>query len=146
MFNTHDLPVIFTEHKKLGKLAEPITEVAPKAKVVEKHHFSAMKEKPFIDYLKSIGKKQIVLAGAESHVCLYQTAIDLKEAGYDVFILSDSVSSRSESDYKAAVERLKSHQFEMITKEMLFFELIEHSELSNYLDLALKFLDGRYIR
>ena len=146
LFHTHSLPIIFTEHKKLGDLSRDLTDIIPQPNIVTKHHFSLMREVGFADYLSSLNKHQILLAGAESHVCMYQTAIDLKQAGYEVIILCDSVSSRSNTDRQVALDRFKYHQFELITQEMLFFELIEHSETPHYLDLALKFLDGRYIR
>mgnify|MGYP003543698409 FL=1 len=146
LFDTHQLPTVLIEHKKLGQLARSIKEVAPKAKIMEKHHFSIMKEEHILSHLASHNKKQLVLAGAESHVCIFQSSVNLQQAGYEIFVLSDTISARNESDNRQAIERLKYHQYQLITKEMLFFELIEHSELPNYLELARKFLDGRYIK
>ena len=79
-------------------------------------------------------------------MCIFQSSVNLQQAGYEIFVLSDTISARNESDNRQAIERLKYHQYQLITKEMLFFELIEHSELPNYLELARKFLDGRYIK
>lgn len=146
LFDTHELPTVLIEHKKLGQLAPSILDVAPKATVLEKYHFSITKETHIMAHLASLNRKQLVLAGAESHVCLFQSAVNLQQEGYEIFVLSDTVSARNSHDNAQALERLAYHRCQLITKEMLFFELIEHSESPNYLDLALKFLDGRYIK
>ena len=96
--------------------------------------------------LNSVYKKQLIFAGAESHICMLQSAFNLRLLGYEIFFISDVISARSSVDNEAAKSRLSDHNYPLITKEMLFFELIEHSELSHYLDLSLKFLDGRYIK
>lgn len=146
LFETHKLPAVLIEHQKLGQLAPSIIEVAPNACVLEKHHFSITKEAHIMSHISSLNRKQIVIAGAEAHVCILQSVIHLQKEGYDVFVLSDTISARNANDTAQAIERLAYHQCQLITREMLFFELIEHSELPNYLDLALKFLDGRYIK
>ncbi len=146
LFTTHDLPVALTEHEKLGKLAQPVLNVATNAKILTKHHFSIADEATIATYLKQLNKKQVVLAGAELHVCIYQSVVDLLALGYEVFVMADSVSARNRQDSQYALERLKKTNCELITKEMLFFELLGHSERPDYLELAMKFLDGRYIR
>ncbi|MBL7479527.1 isochorismatase family protein [Legionella bononiensis] len=146
LFATHDLPVALIEHEKLGKIAPPILQEVPKAKILTKHHFSIAEEPTIINYLKQLSRKQVVIAGAELHVCIYQSVVDLLALGYEVFVLADSVSARNRQDSQWALERLKKTKCELITKEMLFFELIKHSERPDYLELAMKFLDGRYIR
>lgn len=141
----HEWPLMLIEHKQLGQILPSIIKVAKDANVLKKHHFSVTKEPNIMLHLKSIGRKQIVLAGAESHVCLLQSALMLQKEGFDVFVLSDAITARSNTDNLAAIERLKAHGCEMLTKEMLFFELIDNSELAHYMALSLKFLDGRYI-
>lgn len=145
LFQTLQLPTALTEHKKLGKLAPSICKLAPQATILNKYYFNMTRETQILDYVNQLNRNQIVLAGAESHVCLFQSAVALKQLGKQVFILRDSISARSVDDNAAAIQRLQHHNIELITKEMLFFELLEHSEQSNYLDLAMKFLDGRYI-
>ncbi len=146
LFTTHGLPVALIEHDKLGKLAPPILEVAPHAELLKKHHFSIADETPIVDYLSQLDRRQIVIAGAESHVCIYQSVVDLIALGYEIFVLADSISARNARDNQYALQRLQKTSCQLITKEMLFFELIKHSERPDYLDLAMKFLDGRYIR
>ena len=146
LFQTHELPIVFTEHKKLGQLLPAMTKIAPQATVLEKHHFSLHQEPHIVAYLLALNKKQLVFAGAESHVCLLHSAVALRSLGYEVYFVEDAMSARSDADNEAAKTRLLQQGFQLITKEMLFFELIEQSESPNYLDLSLKFLDGRYIK
>jgi isochorismate hydrolase len=146
LFAVHQLPSLCIEHKKLGALAPSIQAVNPKALSLKKYYFSILKEKHFMEYMETIAKNQVVISGAETHVCIYQSAIDLLEKGYEVFILVDATSARSEQDHMLALDRLKAAGCSLITKEMLFFELIDHSEHPNYLPMAKKFLDGRYIQ
>ena len=146
LFTTHNLPIVLTVHKKLGHLIANIQDIALNAKVFEKKYFSVHNELCIMDYLSSLNKKQLIFAGAESHICMLQSAFNLRLLGYEIFFISDVISARSSVDNEAAKSRLSDHNYPLITKEMLFFELIEHSELSHYLDLSLKFLDGRYIK
>jgi nicotinamidase-related amidase len=146
LFQTHGLPAGLIAHDKLGKLAPSLLEISPDATLLKKHHFSIADEPAIIDYLNGLNRKQVVIAGAESHVCIYESVTDLINLGYEVFVLADSISARNRQDNQYALQRLNKTSCHLITKEMLFFELIKHSERPDYLDLAMKFLDGRYIR
>ncbi|PHM67144.1 isochorismatase family protein [Xenorhabdus sp. KJ12.1] len=140
------LPTTLVEHKKLGKLSESLKNLAQKAKIIEKTHFDFLKEPILISEIEKNNREQYVLAGAETHVCLLQSALHLNAIGKQVFVLADTCSSRSKIDHKVALDRLQLHGIHLITREMFFFELIRHSEYPGYLDLAMKYLDGRYIR
>ena len=145
LFQTHKLPTLLIEHKKLGVLSSSVHNVAKDAVTMEKHHFNIAHEQKIMKYIERINRSQVVLAGAESHVCIYQSAMALKKLGKQVFVLADTISARAQNDHLMAIERLRGHHFELISKEMLFFELIDHSESPDYLELAMKFLDGRYV-
>ena len=121
LFNTHGLPTALIEHEKLGKLAPSILKAAPHAKIVQKYHFSIADEAAIDAYLTQLGRKQVVIAGAESHVCIYQSVTDLIDRGYEVFVLADSISARNRQDNQYALQRLNKINCHLITKEMLFF-------------------------
>ena len=146
LFNTLDLPIVLTDHKKLGKLAPPIMNVINEPIALVKENFSIVDEQEIMAHLEKLDRKQVIIAGAESHVCIYQSAVDLLGRGYEVFVLADSVSARNAHDQHYALKRLDKTACQLITQDMMFFELIRQSERPDYLDLALKFLDGRYIR
>src|SRR3954454_7032360 len=94
-FQILELPIIVTEQypKGLGRTAEEIQlSLPPNVVPVEKTTFSAGRESAVLQAL--IGKKQIVLCGLETHICVSQTAHDLLDQGFEVHLLTDCVSSR----------------------------------------------------
>ncbi len=99
------VPVVITEHYKkgLGETIEEVTRHTVNPAVVEKIHFSACLEPEFLETIASYGRKQIILTGMESHVCVLQTGLNLIHAGYQVQLVADAVGSRSESDRETAV-------------------------------------------
>jgi len=141
-----DLSTIIIEHKKLGASSETLKEVAEKATYFEKTYFDFSKHENIRDQILNSGCTQFVLAGAETHVCLLQSALGLQKMGKEVYVLEDTCSARNKKDHKLGLKRMEKEGVHLITKEMLFFESIRHSEYPNYIDLAMKFLDGRYIK
>ena len=68
------------------------------------------------------GRGTIVIAGCEAHVCLLQTALGLLEEEFDVWVVTDACSSRSERNRDAAFDRLAGNGAELVTTEMVAFE------------------------
>src|SRR5690606_32956056 len=68
------------------------------------------------------GRRQIVLCGIETHVCVQQTALDLIAAGYDVHVPVDALSSRRELDHRIALDRMDRCGATMTTVEAVLFE------------------------
>ena len=68
------------------------------------------------------GRSMIVIAGCEAHVCLLQTALDLLEEEFDVWVVTDACGSRSERNRDAAFDRLAGNGAELVTTEMVAFE------------------------
>jgi nicotinamidase-related amidase len=147
------VPVFATEQNpsKLGA-SVPELEVALKqanARVLSKMQFSAVEEglgewlrppaKPVQGNARSLPKHlqkasagpergTIVLAGCEAHVCLLQTALDLLEDEFDVWVVTDACSSRTERNRDAAFDRLAGAGVELVTTEMVAFEWIRSAE------------------
>ena len=70
----------------------------------------------------------IVLAGVEAHVCLLQTALDLLEDEFDVWVVTDACTSRTERNRDAAYDRLAAAGAELLTTEMVLFEWLRSAE------------------
>jgi nicotinamidase-related amidase len=103
------LPVTVTEQypKGLGATVPAVAEALPAdAVVLPKIHFSAAADPAIATRVASLGRPQVVIAGAEAHVCVLQTAIGLKERGLDVFVVGDACSSRAPASASAAHARL----------------------------------------
>ncbi len=84
------------------------------------------------------GRSSIVLAGCETHVCLLQTALELIELEFDVWVVTDACASRTERNRDAAFDRLAGAGAELVTTEMVLFEWLrdcEHPAYQNILTL-----------
>lgn len=90
---------------------------------VEKTSFSAVGEPTFEETLEKLGKKSVIIAGIEAHICVQQTVIDLLEKGYHVFVVNDCISSRNNNDKKYAQRRMGDAGAIGTTFESLLFEL-----------------------
>lgn len=77
---------------------------------------------------ESAGRKSIVLAGVEAHVCLLQTALDLLEDEFEVWVVTDACTSRTERNRDAAYDRLAGAGAELVTTEMVLFEWLRTAE------------------
>ena len=131
-----ETPVILTEQypKGLGRTVDEVAQVfeeigAPKHRV-EKVTFSCAKEPGFSTVLSDYGKegrRDVVLCGIEAHICVYQTAMDLKEMGYRVILASDATGSRKKSNYKQILRYLTARGVEVVPTETVIFQLLERA-------------------
>ena len=129
------IPVIITEQypKGLGATVESIT--GSDAFIIEKSSFSAFKEPEFEQKIKSLNRKQVILCGIETHICVLQTAIDLYKNGYKVYVLKDCVSSRSEEEQNSGLELLKQYGIKVITVEIALFQWLKSSKHPQFKDI-----------
>lgn len=120
------VPVLATEQypKGLGPTVEPIAAALGDAPVIEKNTFSCCGEFNFEVKLNEMHKMDIILCGIETHVCVYQTARDLLELGYNVHLVTDAVSSRSEDNWKLGVDKCKTLGVKLTGTEMVLFEIL----------------------
>ncbi|MES2400966.1 MAG: isochorismatase family protein [Pseudomonadota bacterium] len=81
------------------------------------------------------GRSMIVIAGCEAHVCLMQTALDLLEEEFDVWVVTDACSSRTERNRDAAFDRLAGAGAELVTTEMVAFEWLGTAEHPAFKDV-----------
>ncbi|MDD3935815.1 isochorismatase family protein [Rhodoferax sp.] len=77
-------------------------------------------------------RSSIVIAGCEAHVCLLQTALHLLEDEFDVWVVTDACSSRTERNRDAAFDRLASAGAELVTTEMVAFEWLRSAEVPQF--------------
>ena len=81
------------------------------------------------------GRSMIVIAGCEAHVCLMQTALELLEEEFDVWVVTDACSSRTERNRDAAFDRLAGAGAELVTTEMVAFEWLRTAEHPAFRDV-----------
>ena len=122
------LPVVVTEQypQGLGNIVAEISACLGEHKLFEKSCFSCCGSEPFMSYLEGTGRKQIVVTGIEAHVCINQTVHDLMEAGYQVHLVTDAISSRSQKNRETGIEKmLKSGAIPSSVETSLFEMLVE---------------------
>jgi nicotinamidase-related amidase len=88
---------------------------------------SVMGEPAFRAALAAAGRRQVILCGVEAHVCVYQSAVELRQAGHQVHLAVDCVSSRRAADAAVAVRRMEQAGCRLSTHEMAVFELLRVS-------------------
>ncbi|ASQ46123.1 hydrolase [Legionella clemsonensis] len=137
------VPLLVSEQypKGLGSTIEPLKSLVSHAQCSEKVHFSCCRDPSFVQNLEVLKKKQLVLIGIETHVCVLQTAMELHKAGYEIFVVVDAVSSRAEIDHKYGLKRMKQAGIQLITAEMVFFEWVGQAGTE-----AFKVLSKTYLR
>lgn len=122
-----DLPVLWLEQypKGLGPTVPSIAEQLSNQNPIEKVTFSAWKTDEFKNALIALNRKNILICGIEAHICVYQTAKDLKNAGFNVEVVTDAIDSRSEANKNIAIQRLTQENISLTSVEMALFELVE---------------------
>ncbi len=84
---------------------------------------------------KEASRSSIVIAGVEAHICLLQTALELLEEEFDVFVVTDACGSRTERNRDAAFDRLAGAGAELVTTEMVLFEWLRTAEADPFKEI-----------
>ncbi|MEP7280592.1 MAG: isochorismatase family protein [Rubrivivax sp.] len=92
-------------------------------RTLSKLHFDAC-EDGLLDVVQA--RPDIVIAGCEAHVCLLQTALGLRRAGREVWVVADACGSRRAADHVLAMQRLRDGGAALVSTEMVVFEWLAH--------------------
>lgn len=124
------IPIIRTEQNPngLGKTVPELEQLLRDEEPVTKLSFSCCGEPLFTEKLRALNRSQILVAGIESHVCVYQTVLDLLPDGYEVQVLADVVSSRTEANRIIGLERCKQAGASITSVETALFEMLRVAE------------------
>ncbi len=119
------LPILCTEQlpDKLGATRPELAGVLDGVAPIPKSTFSCCGAPGFEEALERMDRGQVLLAGIETHVCVYQTAADLLDAGYEVHVPADAVASRTEGNKTVALSRMRAEGARISSVEMALFEL-----------------------
>lgn len=136
--NILNIPILVSEQYPKG-LGATVTEVSEKftkeTKVVEKSAFSLLKEKNMLERIKSFGKKQVILFGIETHICVLQTALELIENGYEVYLIKNASKSRQEFEHLSGIDVMRSNGVNIVTLEIALFELLKTSKNPSFKEI-----------
>lgn len=125
-----DLPVVVTEQypKGLGPTVEPIRDAFEGVTAVDKVEFSAWQGEKTRQAIEALaGRRCAVIAGMETHICVYQTAHDLLEAGFQVHVLADAVTSRTEQNYQIGLDLIREAGGIVTSTEVVLFDLLRRA-------------------
>ena len=122
--NVLELPVLWLEQYPKG-LGPTVQEIADeiKGEPIEKITFSAYDTEEFRQQLEASGRKKVLIAGIETHICVYQTAAQLLAAGYEVEVLADCVSSRTKENREVGLQKMLQLGAKVTSVEMALFEM-----------------------
>ncbi|MHC6225252.1 hydrolase [Pseudomonas sp. X10] len=119
-----ELPTVISEQypKGLGPTVAELKAASPAAEVVEKVHFSCVAA----DCLPAglMAREQVIVCGMETHVCVLQTVLGLRELGKQVFVVEDACDSRDPLSKAAGIARMRDAGAQIVTREMVLFELL----------------------
>jgi len=124
------IPVLWVEQNPAG-LGPTIPEVADMlsdVKPIAKMSFSSCRNDSFLQALKTLDRHQVLVAGIETHICVYQTAADLVDMGYEVQVVTDAVSSRTAENKAVGLQKIKDAGAGWTSVETALFELLEVAE------------------
>lgn len=123
------VPVLITEQypRGLGPTLAAVTEAAPGATVLEKTEFCCARSAAIAEAVAAAGKKQLVLAGMETHICVLQSALGFKALGHDVFVVADATGSRTGQSRQLGLDRMRQSGIVVANSEMVIFEWLERA-------------------
>jgi nicotinamidase-related amidase len=124
-----DIPLILNEQypKGLGPTVKEIRDALQSYEPLEKLSFSCCKGDKFIGDLKDTGRRTVLLVGMETHVCVLQTCIDLLREGFFVHTVSDAICSRTEDNFRTAIEFMRDAGAVITCTETVLFQLLERA-------------------
>ncbi len=132
-------PILITEQypKGIGKTIPSLINLLNEDyKPIEKMTFSCCKSDEFMNALRVLNRKHVLITGIEAHVCVLQTTIELIENGYIPVIIEDAISSRTLANKLNALERMKQEGAIISNYESILFELCEISGTEEFKALS----------
>lgn len=122
-----ELPIILTEQypKWLGSTLPEIKESLPFYEPISKLHFNCCDVDDFNEKLNSEHLKTIILAGVETHICIFQTCVSLLEKGYQVQIPQDAVGSRTDENWRVGLELSDKAGAVITSTESVIYQILE---------------------
>jgi len=133
-----DIPILWCQQvpEALGPTVPEIAELLEGVEPVNKFAFSCCGDEQFNGRLQELGRKQVILCGIETHVCIYQTAADLLLREYEVEVVADAVSSRTAENRQIGLERMAVDGANLSSVEMLLFELLKDAKHPKFKQIA----------
>lgn len=137
-----DIPTLASEQypQGVGPTTETLRALVPEDNFYGKTHFSCVQAPEVYPQIEKLDRPQMVLCGMEAHVCILQTALDLKGKGYQVFVVADAISARNPQDTELAIDRMKEEGIKIVSREMVAFEWLKRADAPQFKAFSKGFL------
>jgi nicotinamidase-related amidase len=128
------IPVVLTEHypQGLGHTVDEIKQDLPEYQPIVKRVFSCFGVPEFSDALSQAGRKRLLVAGIETHICVCQTVLDAIHRGYQVQVIADAVGTRRREDHQMALGRMRQAGAVITTSEAVLYEVTERADTQEF--------------
>jgi len=125
-----EVPILWAEQnpKGLGPTVPEIAGLLADVQPLPKYSFSCYKNKEIRQALESLNRSKVLVAGIETHVCVYQTVRDLCQAKFSVQLVADAVSSRTSENKQIGLEKCRGAGAALTSVETVLFELLDVAE------------------
>lgn len=135
------LPVLASEHyaRGLGPVTPALHALVGDGQIVQKSYFSCL-EDGCLGARDELRRRQWIVCGIEAHACVMLTALDLRAAGKDVFVVTDAIASRGAEDKQRAIERMAAAGVVPVTREMVLFETLRKAGTPEFKEMSKKYL------
>lgn len=133
-----EIPILWCQQcpDALGPTDPEIAQLLTDHEPINKSTFSCCGAEQFNSKLNKSARNQILLCGIETHVCVYQTAIDLLRKGFEVNVIADAVSSRALENKQIGLQKMTSENTTIYSTEMALFELLRTAEHPRFKEIA----------
>jgi len=133
-----NIPILWCQQcpGALGPTVPEIAQLLTENEPINKASFSCCRADQFNAKLNESARNQVLLCGIETHVCIYQTAVDLLRKGFDVNVIADAVSSRALENKQIAISRLAAEGAKISCTEMALFELLKTAKHPKFRQIA----------
>ncbi|MFD2942418.1 hydrolase [Flavobacterium notoginsengisoli] len=131
------LPIIWLEQNPngLGHTVSELEKLLRSQKAIEKYNFNAFENQEFKEAVLKTNRKQWLICGIETHICVYQTAMGLFTNNFEVEIVVDCVSSRSKDSIDVALKKMQQKGIGLTNVEMCLYELVKDSRNENFREI-----------
>jgi len=132
-----DVPILATEHcpSGVGPTVPSLRKDLDPSEIVEKSHFNGAAEGSLDHRLGTHGRRTIVVAGMEAHVCVLQTVLGLKAQSYEPVVVADAIASRQPASRDLAIKRMRHHGVDIVNAEMVAFEWLKVAGTEAFKDI-----------
>lgn len=128
------IPLLCTEHcpDKIGPTTAVLANLIGADSIISKSHFSAYREPSIASAIEALNRKQVIIVGTETHVCVLQTTLLLKQSGFQPYLVADATSSRHLENKQLGVARMRQRAVDVVSTEMVIFEWLQRADRQSF--------------